>query len=177
LIVAGRNSLQNTPALVTATDLRIITMSDFLFATVLFVAYFSFVCCLLGERTSAESSPSAVQKAEEVVPSALVEDVWDEQPINIAEVLGAEVDPERELGSSTLELPKLEPTLEELLLDIDLDTLPLRPARKICGRLGIQQKVNSKDAPLSWLRTQIKAKLSEKPTEVVPVIQEVLQAS
>jgi hypothetical protein len=152
-------------------------MQDFLFATVLFAAYFSFVCCLLGKRTSVEGLPSAKPQSEEVASSALVEDLWDDQPITIAEALGAEVDLETEVESSTLESRPQEPTLEELLLGIDLDTLQLRPARKICGRLGIQQKVNSKDAPLSWLRAQIKAKLSEKPTEAVPVIQEVLQAS
>jgi len=151
-------------------------MQDFLFATVLFVAYFSYVCCLLSERTSGSNFPSAQQK-KEVASSTLVENLWDEQPIRITKALGAEVDLEAEVVSSTLELPNLELTLEELLLGIDLDTLQLRPARKICSRLGIQQKVNSKDAPLSWLRAQIKTKLSEKPTEVVPVIQEVLQAT
>jgi hypothetical protein len=100
-----------------------------------------------------------------------------ELPSTIAEASSSELEPEPELEISTLESPNQEPTLEEQLLGIDLDTLQLRPARKICSRLGIQQKVNSKDAPLSWLRAQIKAKLSEKPTEVVPVIQEVLLAS
>jgi hypothetical protein len=152
-------------------------MQDLLFATVLFVAYFSFVCCFLDEGTLVESPPSAQPQSEEIASSVIVEDVWDEQPITIAEALGAEVDLEAEVESSTLESRNQEPTLEEVLLGIDLDTLQLRPARKICGRLGIQQKVNSKDAPLSWLRAQIKAKLSEKPTEAVPVIQEVLRAS
>ncbi len=71
----------------------------------------------------------------------------------------------------------LEPIIEELLQDIELDTLQLRPARKICGKLGIQQKVNGKDAPLSWLRAQIKSRLTEKPQETAPVIMSVLKAS
>jgi hypothetical protein len=62
------------------------------------------------------------------------------------------------------------PTLEELLEGIDLDTMPLRPARKIAGKLGIAQKVNGKDAPLAWLRAQIKNRLSEKPIETAPII-------
>jgi hypothetical protein len=66
------------------------------------------------------------------------------------------------------------PTLEELLLGIDLDTMPLRPARKIAGKLGIAQKVNGKDAPLAWLRAQIKNRLSEKPIETAPIILEVM---
>jgi hypothetical protein len=62
------------------------------------------------------------------------------------------------------------PTLEELLEGIDLDTLPLRAARKIAGKLGIAQKVNGKDAPLAWLRTQIKNRLSDLPIETAPII-------
>ena len=152
-------------------------MQDFIFATVLFVAYFSFVCCLLGERTSVESPLPAQSQPEEVAKLGIVGDLWDDHPITTAEALGVEIDPEQELSSSTLESRNLEPTLEELLLGTDLDTLQLRPARKICGRLGIQQKVNGKDAPLSWLRSQIKSRLSEKPIEVAPIIQEILKAA
>jgi len=152
-------------------------MQDFLFATVLFVAYFSFICCLLGEGTSVESPLLAQPQSEEFASSALADNPWNDQPITIAEALGVKVDPEAELSSSMPESSSPGPTLEELLLGLDLDTLQLRPARKICGRIGIQQKVNGKDAPLSWLRAQIKALLSEKSTEVAPVIQEVLKAS
>jgi hypothetical protein len=152
-------------------------MQDVLFATVLFVAYFSFVCCLLSERTSVKSPLSAQPQSEEVASSAIVENLWDDQLITIVEALGAEVDPEQEVELEMSDKRNPEPTLEERLLGIDLDSLQLRPARKICGRLGIQQKVNGKDAPLSWLRSQIKSRLSEKPTEVVPIIQEVLKAA
>lgn len=59
------------------------------------------------------------------------------------------------------------PSLEEILQNVDLETLPIRPARKIARALGIAQKVNGKDQPLSWLRAQIKAKL-QQPQEVPP---------
>lgn len=52
-------------------------------------------------------------------------------------------------------------TLGNLVVDVDLDKLQLRLARKIAKALGIAQKVNGKDQPLSWLRTQIKAKLQQ----------------
>ncbi len=42
--------------------------------------------------------------------------------------------------------------------------------RKIAGKPGIAQKVNGKDAPLAWLRAQIKNRLSEKPIETAPII-------
>ncbi len=152
-------------------------MQDVLFATVLFVAYFSFVCCLLSERTSVKSPLPAQPQSEEVACSTLVENLWDDQPITMASALGAEVDPKPEREIEMSDERYQEPTLEELLEGIDLDSLQLRPARKICGRLGIQQKVNGKDAPLSWLRSQIKSRLSEKPTEVAPIIQEILKAA
>ncbi len=161
-------------------------MQDVLFAVVLFVCYFDFACYFFSPSKSQQKEPTVSISSEKAMASPTSEmsvrqasacEAWpSELPSTIAEALSGEFDPEAELESSTLESPNQEPTLEELLLGIDLDTLQLRPARKICGRLGIQQKVNSKDAPLSWLRAQIKAKLSEKPTEVVPVIQEVLQA-
>jgi len=90
----------------------------------------------------------------------------DEAPIVSVETEPAQV---------TVEKPAKE-SQEELLKDIDLDTLQLRPARKICGKLGIQQKVNGKDTPLLWLRAQIKSRLSEKPQETVTVIEEILRA-
>jgi hypothetical protein len=46
--------------------------------------------------------------------------------------------------------------------------------RKIAGKLGIAQKVNGKDAPLAWLRAQIKNRLSEKPIETAPIILQVM---
>ncbi len=66
------------------------------------------------------------------------------------------------------------PLLDELLVSVDIDTLQLRPARKIAKTLGIAQKVNSKDQPLSWLRAQIRAKL-QQPQELPPEVIETLQ--
>jgi len=163
-------------------------MQDFLFAALLFVCYFVFACYFFSPSKSQQTEPTVFsipsEKAmasptlEISVRQASVCEAWSsELPSTIAEALSSEFEPEPELESSTLESPNQEPTLEELLLGIDLDTLQLRPARKICSRLGIQQKVNSKDAPLSWLRSQIKNRLSEKPTEVAPIIQEVLEAA
>ena len=52
-------------------------------------------------------------------------------------------------------------SIAEALQVIDIDTLQLRPARKIAKALGIAQKVNGKDQPLSWLKAQIQAKLQQ----------------
>lgn len=68
-------------------------------------------------------------------------------------------------------------TLDELFLSIDIDKLQLRPARKIAKALGIAQKVNKKDQPISWLRAQIKAKLQqfqEVPPEALLAVRDLL---
>jgi len=146
-------------------------MESLAFATLLFVAYFCAACCFFYSPSPKNSIPATTESVplEATEVEDLRQDLWEsEQTITV----NYEPQPE-----PTPESPNQEPTLEQLLADIDLDTLQLRPARKICSRLGIQQKVNGKDAPLSWLRSQIKSRLSEKPTEVAPIIQEVLEAA
>ena len=69
------------------------------------------------------------------------------------------------------------PTIDELLIGVDLETLKLRPARKIASALGLAQKVNKRDLPLEWLRAQIKKRLEQTPTETAQVIKEILHAS
>lgn len=69
------------------------------------------------------------------------------------------------------------PALDELLVGVDIETLKLRPARKIASALGVAQKVNRKDLPLEWLRAQIKKRLEQTPNETELVIAEVLKAS
>jgi hypothetical protein len=116
-------------------------------------------------------------------PPAL-EDPWALKPLAKAQEQKVDETPQpiAEPVADTLESRVDEPvsnspTIEELLTGVDLDNLQLRPARKIAGKLGIQQKVNGKDQPLSWLRVQIKKRFSEKPIETAPVIAEALKAS
>ena len=152
-------------------------MQDLAFATLLFVAYFCAACCFFYNPKNSNLTTTESVPLEPTEDEDLVQDLWEpEEPITLAQALSAEFDPQP-VVEETLESPNQEPTLKELLQGINIDTLQLRPARKICSRLGIQQKVNGKDAPLSWLRSQIKSRLSEKPTEVVPIIQEVLEAA
>ena len=152
-------------------------MESIAFATLLFVAYFCAACCFFYNPKNSNLTTTESVPLEPTEDEDLVQDLWEpEEPITLAQALSAEFDPQP-VVEETLESPNQEPTLKELLQGINIDTLQLRPARKICSRLGIQQKVNGKDAPLSWLRSQIKSRLSEKPTEVVPIIQEVLEAA
>jgi hypothetical protein len=142
-------------------------MESLAFATLLFVIYFCAACCFCYSPKNSTPATTESVPLEPTEDEEFIEELWEpEKPITITQALSAEFDPVDQ-----------EPTLEELLCEIDIDTLQLRPARKICSRLGIQQKVNGKDAPLCWLRSQIKSRLSEKPTEVAPIIQEVMEAA
>jgi hypothetical protein len=173
-----------------------------MFAALLFTAYFCFACCFLytpssTEQISKESEKLKKEKELPQVPPTLLQD--KPQAAAIEENLEVEPQPRpvpmHQEDTSVLEEPWTsqplekaqeqkvdEPasnplTIEELIEDVDLDNLQLRPARKIAGKLGIQQKVNGKDQSLGFLRGQIKKQLEEQPQEVAPVIQEILSAS
>jgi hypothetical protein len=146
-------------------------MQDVLFATVLFVAYFSFACCLLGEHTSVLTPPSAKPQSEEVASSALVEDLWDEQPITIAEALSAEVDPEPELEISTPDtrVQEAQPDISARALDV-IDKLGKREARRLCSPLGIQQKCNGVELTTELMVASIRREFKTNPERVIEVI-------
>jgi hypothetical protein len=161
-------------------------MEDFAFGTVLFLVYFCFSCWLFCTPTQAATS-----QQEEVITPAQVEQIQVEAEVfspleptarDVNEVIAHDTPPQGVeepvsslLPSATETLPDC--SLSELLGDIDLERLQLRPARKIASKLGIAQKVNGKDQPLAWLRAQIKKRLLEKPEEAIPVIKEVLNAA
>lgn len=132
-------------------ELAIATVNDLLLPPFLFIVFFCGSSIFLYQ-----SKPS---QREETDPSSLL--------------LTSESAIEPTVSILPIETPA-ELSLEELLSEVDLDHLKLRPARKIASRLGITQKVNSKDQPLSWLRAQIKKHLAEaeKPQEIAQVIRE-----
>ncbi|MEP0884651.1 hypothetical protein NDI49_24180 [Trichocoleus sp. ST-U3] len=146
-------------------------MQNVLFATVLFVAYFSFVCCLLGERTSVESSSSAQPQAEEVASSALVEYPWDDQPITMASALGTEVDPAAEVESFTPEkqVQEVQPDISARALDV-IDKLGKREARRLCSPLRIQQKCNGVELTTELMVASIRREFKTNPERVIEVI-------
>jgi hypothetical protein len=153
------------------------------FALLLFCVYFVTACCFLYEPNKSLSSEQfsllLKEAGEEAAPPAppappapsAPSALFVDQPITMALALSSDLDLEPEVEINTPQSRQHHaPTLEELLEGIDLDTMPLRPARKIAGKLGIAQKVKGKDAPLAWLRAQIKNRLSEKPIETAPII-------
>lgn len=156
-------------------------MESFALATLLFCVYFVAACCFLykpNQSLNSEQFSLLLREAgEETTPSAppAPSALFVDQSITIAQALSSDLDPEPEVEIlSAQSRQHYVPTLEELLEGIDLDTMPLRPARKIAGKLGIAQKVNGKDAPLAWLRAQIKNRLSDLPQQTAPIILEVM---
>ncbi len=67
-------------------------MQDFTFATVLFVAYFSFLCCFLRGSSSASIPLSVEQEPEKITDSAVIDDLWDEQRVSVAIAVSDEED-------------------------------------------------------------------------------------
>lgn len=159
-------------------------MESFAFALLLFCVYFVAACCFLYEPNkslcSEQFSLLLREAGEETTPSApsappAPSALFVDQPITIAIALSSDLDPEPEVEINTPQSRQHHAlTLEELLEGIDLDTMPLRPARKIAGKLGIAQKVKGKDAPLAWLRAQIKNRLSDLPQQTALIILEVM---
>ncbi|MDF5720964.1 MAG: hypothetical protein PUP91_10880 [Rhizonema sp. PD37] len=91
----------------------------------------------------------------------------NEQPPNVIEMAHSK--------SASLPIPETTALANNSLRLIDIEKLQLRPARKIAKELNIAQKVRGKDAPVSWLRSQIKERLKEQPTQTAKVISSVLQ--
>ena len=139
-------------------------MEDFAFGTVLFIAYFSFVCLLI--HHPAEATVTTVSQ--------------DFVALEANEKL-SQVDDKEEVSPQPKEPSVSTLSSDELEGGIDIDTLQLRPARKIAKALGIKQTVTNggkkKDKPLGWLRREIKQKLQQNPQAVAPVIKKVLAAA
>ncbi|HEY9852086.1 MAG TPA: hypothetical protein V6D28_21610 [Leptolyngbyaceae cyanobacterium] len=75
-------------------------------------------------------------------------------------------------------------TLEVLELG-QIEKLTLRQCRAVIRSLNtklpksdrIRLKINGKDAPTSWLRSQIRKHLEDKQDQIAPIIDQILQAS
>jgi hypothetical protein len=122
-------------------------MQDVLFATFLYSAILSFVCCLRYQSGFAKTAERTTQE--------LPTDERNQADINPA---------------TTLELsPKLEPLRE--VTTQDTSKLTLRQCRAVIREINkglpkedrIRQKINGKDAPVDWLLLQIARHLEEKP--------------
>ena len=163
-------------------EFTIATINDILLPPFLFIVFFCAASVFLSvpkrqplttqsEATRADSQQATKQPQALAPPTPFplpASQQQSNQPVPLSQEMSA-------LNESPVECPQSSvPSLEELLDGIDLDKLPLRKARKIASRLGLKQKLNQRDKPLSWLRAQIKKRLTEssQPQAVASVIRE-----
>ncbi|MBD0364270.1 MAG: hypothetical protein ICV55_16120 [Coleofasciculus sp. C3-bin4] len=162
------------------------TMHDYIFATFLYVAMFCFICCLryqpnhTGTIANNEPQPADMnqvftteseQKAEPtnaVTENALaIADYWDE--------FTKVIEPEA--------VKVVEPEPLKIANTLNLEKLTLRQCRAVIREINkglpkqdrIRQKINGKDAPVDWLRSQITRYLETHPVEAM-AMEELLQA-
>jgi hypothetical protein len=155
-------------------------MHDYIFATFLYVAMFCLICCLryqpnhTGTIANNEPQPADMnqvftteseQKAEPtkgLIEDALtVPDYWDEPTKIIEPETVKTVESEPLKTASTLNYEKL--TLRQCRAVIREINLGLPELDRI------RQKINGKDAPADWLRSQIVCYLEAHPSIAIAV--------
>ncbi len=160
-----------------------IGLSVFLFCTV-----FSFLCCLQ-HRPADRSAPAPIEQQireafalmDEATITPADAPVVESQPPTIEtnpDIQDRSSAPTRRkpTGRATKKVGKSTSTAHLAALEgIDLDRLPLRPARKVCQAVGLPQKVSGKNLPVATLRRNIQALLQEEPG-LVQVVAQVLSA-
>ena len=124
------------------------------------------------------TTPQPQQPQPQDEPAAIKSPIADQEP---------EAEPQEEASAGedswneakAMELVTTDSSaLAELEATIDLSKLSLRACRAISGklsdidsyRLGISQKVNGKDKPVSQLVAEVKNRLKKDPAAVAPVI-------
>lgn len=172
--------------------MEIATLNEILFPPFLFLVIFSFLCCQFRSMTRTVKStavsaatpqietttPQPQQPQLHDEPAAIKSPIADQEPeAEPQEEASAGEDPWNE--AKAMELVTTDPSLiAELEATIDLSKLSLRSCRAISGklsdidsyRLGISQKVNGKDKPVSQLVAEVKNRLKKDPAAVAPVI-------
>ena len=151
-------------------------------AVFLFCAVFSFLCCLQ-HRPAACSAP---QPIEQQLREAFA--LMDEAPVGESQSPTIDTPPDNPRRSSAPSRrtsarsatkkdgkPASTESHPVILAGIDLDALPLRPARQVCQAVGLPQKVSGKNLPVATLRRNIQARLQEEPG-LAQVVAQVLSA-
>ena len=151
-------------------------MEDMMFGFLLFVLFYGFLGWLFlvpTESEDADADANAESSAWEMNQS---DDRKDDDLTTTVNPQLKDLLQEVTETVTVTEVPE-KPTVEELLDGIEVEKITLRKARKIASRLGIKQKVNSKDQPKSWLVAQIAKRLEATPIATAAVIKEVYQTA
>jgi hypothetical protein len=162
-------------------------MLDFLFATFLYTAILSFVCCLRYQPSCAVkiAIKTANLPKEEPQPASLNQ-VWTTEPEQQPEPGNALIEESlvasdgsykpaqsEELVVETLKAVESEPV--KAVGTLDPSKLTLRQCRAVIREINkglpkvdrIRQKINGKDAPADWLRSQIAHHLEAQPASTM----------
>jgi hypothetical protein len=135
-------------------------MESIMFAVWLWFVAFSVGCWFVSPLSS--SAPVFVSEPETEVSEALTE-----------------IEKENKKQGSVY-VASVESSVEVQSTSLDVDSLSLRELRQVIRALNeglakndpqrIRQKVNKKDAPLDWLKSQVKTRLKEEPHQLENVL-------
>lgn len=150
------------------------TLNDILFPILLFVVYFCAASIWLHSNRSPENADTITEQLNTTTTAISYKQAFSEEfdpspEPELEEISCASID--ADIASPPAEEPTPEP-----IPSVDVSKLPLREARKVAKQLGIKQKVNGKDAPVSWLRAQIQQKLAEDAS-IAAVVADCLRAA
>lgn len=169
-------------------------MQDIMFATVLYVAMICFVCCLRYQPSSATTvtTDTTDLPIEEPQPSDMNQALTHEPEQNVEPanaLIGTEINLDLSVTQHLLDVSEdSQPIssvtgIDSLHIVPDPSKLTLRQCRAVIREINkslpkqnrIRQKINGKDAPADWLRSQIARYLEVHPAFVM-AMEEVLKA-
>jgi hypothetical protein len=163
------------------------TMLDFLFATFLYAAIFCFVCCLRYQPNGAVkiATDTAYLPKDEPQP-AFLNQVWTTEPEQKPEAANALIEESLAASDGPYKTAQSEEPVVEIVKAVESEPvkavgtlnpskLTLRQCRAVIREINkglpkqdrIRQKINGKDAPADWLRSQIAHHLEAQPTSTM----------
>jgi hypothetical protein len=171
-------------------------MSDFIFATFLYAAMICFVCCLRYQPSCAvkiaansanlptdEPQPADINQVSTTFPEHKpeAENALIETETNLQLPVSQSIKDASEVGDS--QPTSVSTDHGSLHIVLDPSKLTLRQCRAVIREINkglpkldrIRQKINGKDAPADWLRSQITRHLETHPDEAM-AIEEILKA-
>ncbi|HEY9651508.1 MAG TPA: hypothetical protein V6C95_12645 [Coleofasciculaceae cyanobacterium] len=166
-------------------------MSDFIFATFLYAAMICFVCCLRYQPSSAATIPTDTANLADGEPQPAdtnqVSTTFPEQKPEAAnalieESLAASDDPYKTAQSEEPVVETLKAVESESVKAVGTlnpSKLTVRQCRAVIREINkglpkqdrIRQKINGKDAPADWLRSQIARHLETHPATAITLEQ------
>jgi hypothetical protein len=163
-------------------------MQDIMFATMLYVAMICFVCCLRYQSSSATTvtTDTTDLPTEESQPSDMNQALTHEPEQNVEPdntLIATETNLHLPVTQHILDVSEDGQSISSVTGQDSLHTVPdpskltLRQCRAVIREINkglpkldrIRQKINGKDAPADWLRSQVARYLEAHPTFAITV--------